>query len=398
MHCPSCGYPIDQQNLERCPRCGYALTPTAASGGQGDYGYPPRSNDPGSTGGYVPPQPPENPYGGYGNYGGYGGYGNVAPPSGYGPPQQDPSSPYGQYGQGQYGQPAPPSGYGQPAYGQPAYGQPAPPSGYGQPPYGQPAPSSYPLAPGYPPPGYGQPTYPSPPQKKNRTGLIVGIIVAVVVVLVACTGGTIFAIRALGQTPDTGGSPTATTASGTATPEATSTPALTVIYQDTFASDASGWLQDGTHCYHASDGYHVAKGYECFAPVGLQSDVDVSVKVQQVSGPTTYAYGIAFRRASAGNSYDFMIDSNGKWLFSKCVNQNCTTLVDFTPNNAIQGGLHTPNTIEVTAKGSHFDFSVNGAKMGSYDDSTFTSGKIGLLAAGDTINCAFTNLVISRPS
>jgi len=36
--------------------------------------------------------------------------------------------------------------------------------------------------------------------------------------------------------------------------------------------------------------------------------------------------------------------------------------------------------------------------VGSYDDSTFTSGKIGLLAAGDTINCAFTNLVISRPS
>ncbi|TFV66231.1 UNVERIFIED_ORG: DUF4333 domain-containing protein [Bacillus sp. AZ43] len=65
--------------------------------------------------------------------------------------------------------PWPPSGQepsGQPPYGAPPYGPPpqyGPPS-YGQPPYG-------------PPPGYGSP--PAPP-RKSRTGLVVGILAAVV--------------------------------------------------------------------------------------------------------------------------------------------------------------------------------------------------------------------------
>jgi hypothetical protein len=87
-----------------------------------------------------------------------------APPQPY--PQQD--QPYGQPGYPPgYGQPYPQPGYGQPGqpYGQPAYGQQQP--YYGQP-YG---------APQYPQAGYG-----TPPAKKRRTGLIAGIVAAVVVV------------------------------------------------------------------------------------------------------------------------------------------------------------------------------------------------------------------------
>ncbi|MEV6645614.1 hypothetical protein [Amycolatopsis sp. NPDC051371] len=66
-----------------------------------------------------------------------------------------------------------------------------PPYGQGQPGYGQQGPPGYPQQPGYPPPGYPpQQGYPPPgyagpmrPPKKKRTGLILGIVGAVVVLL-----------------------------------------------------------------------------------------------------------------------------------------------------------------------------------------------------------------------
>lgn len=352
--CPSCGLQIDQPNLDRCPRCGYQFAATSEQPPQyNPYNpYPPSAPQGPSAGSGAPQNPP--PYNPYGQYGGY------APASGY-------------------GQPAPPSGY----------GQPAPPSGYGQP-YGQAAPPSYPLAPGYPPQGYPQGPYAPPPQpKKSRAGLIVGIIVAVVVLLAACTGGTIWALSSLGQA-------TVTNLSGTPGASASPTPGEVVIYGNTFASNADGWAQDPGHCYLDKDGYHAANNYICLAPIGDQTDVTITATVQQLSGPTTHAYGVPFRYASDGNFYDFMIDSNGKWLFDKCVNTTCTRLVDFTPNAAIKGGLHTANTLKVTAAGSHFEFFVNDTKVGSADDSTFTSGAVGVDGGDKGVTCVFTNFIVSR--
>ncbi|WP_377271448.1 hypothetical protein [Peterkaempfera sp. SMS 1(5)a] len=124
----------------------------------------------------TPGQPPQQPYGGSPGY----------PP----PPQQ----PYGAP-QPPYGAPQPPA----PPYGQPPqpYGTPQPPPpAYGQPnPYGQPQPpqqQGYPPQPGYPQqpqqqfggPGYPPPASPGQPGRsgKRRTGLVIGIVVAVLAV------------------------------------------------------------------------------------------------------------------------------------------------------------------------------------------------------------------------
>jgi hypothetical protein len=114
-------------------------------------------------------QPPPDPYGQQPQGGGYGqpqqgGYGQPQPP------QQPPPPPQGGYGQPQQ----PPPGYGYPQQapppGQAPYGQ---QPGYGQQqPYGQ-VPQQ---------PGYGYP--PQPPQGGGgkRTGIIIGVVVALVVV------------------------------------------------------------------------------------------------------------------------------------------------------------------------------------------------------------------------
>lgn len=112
-------------------------------------------------GGYGQPQPPQQPQ--------QGGYGQPQPPQ---PPQQ-----------GGYGQPQPQPGYGYPQqapppaqgpYGQPGYGQqPGQPGQPGQPPYGQ----QYPQQ-----PGYGYPQQPPSSGGGKRTGIIVGVVVALVAV------------------------------------------------------------------------------------------------------------------------------------------------------------------------------------------------------------------------
>lgn len=342
MRCPTCGFSIDQANLTQCPHCGNVLPSPA---GQMEH----------ASQGAQGPMPPE--------YQPYPSYAPCPPPVNY---------------PGTYGASAPPSGYG------PYYGQAAPPS--------------YPMTPGYPQPRYPQPLLAPLPVRKRRTGLIVGIVAAVVVVLAACTGVTAFALNAAGRTTTPAAVGTATLASGTSSPGTSTTPSGTIIYQNTFTSYPADWSED-QHCFSGAteDGYHVNSGYICFAPIGEQGDVDITVTVKQVRGTTLEPYGISFRRASAGNGYEFDIDSNGKWVLFKDVNRSGTRLVDYTANSAIKGGLNTSNTLEVRAKGSHFDFFVNGTSVGSYDDATFSSGRVGL-AAAENIESVFTNLLITRPS
>lgn len=336
MRCPSCGFPVDQQGLAQCPQCGRPLLaseeqPIAGSASFADPSIPPPGAEPVVPNVQAPPPNPFSPY------------------TPYTPP----------------GQPGP---------------YPPMPNG--------------PAAPGYPPAGYAQPLYapappiapapPSPP--KSRTGLIVGIVAAVVVLLVACTGGVLLAIRA--QHP---------TSAATAGPAATPTLYASKVYSNTFSSSADDWTEDPQHCYLANDGYHAAGGYYCTVPIVEQDNVDISVKVQQVSGPMDWSYGLLFRQQDKDDYYAFMINSSREWVFVRCVAADCTTPIYFTENDAIRPGLGVNNTIEVRAVGSHFVFFVNGTQVGTYDDTALTFGKLSLIATGASIDCAFTNLVITRP-
>ena len=131
------------------------------------------------------------------------------------------------------------------------------------------------------------------------------------------------------------------------------------------------------------------------------------MQVKQISGPTTRGYGLSLRDDALPQQkdprYDFYIDSNSKWAVVRCDGlgsdgyANCTTLVDFTASDAINGGLHVTNTLEVKAQGSHFDFYANGVKLGSVTDATYASGKIGLVS-GENVECVYTNLTVKSLS
>ena len=174
MNCTSCGKPL-APGVAFCPVCG-ASTPYNTSGQGPDSQYDPTEASPYGSAPSYPPLPPtvaagpdnyppqaQNPYGSYTNYG-------AQPPNPYGATPQPPYNPYG----------ATP-----PAYGEnPPQPPPANPMG-AAPYYGQSA------MPGYPPMQPG--TYGTPPKKRSKVGLIIGIVVLALVLL--CGGLAVAAVQ-----------------------------------------------------------------------------------------------------------------------------------------------------------------------------------------------------------
>ena len=263
------------------------------------------------------------------------------------------------------------------------YGAYLPPSGYGQP-YGYGPP---PAAPSYAPSGYPQPTPPavtSPrsPRKKPRTKLIVSIVAVVVVVLSACGWGVVATVQALHL-------PTTVSAIPHETPNE--------VYSNDFSSSPASWAES-PRCFWKSDGYHVSDRI-CYAPIGNYSDIDIKVTVKQIYGPTNHSMGIAFRLLDNGTSnrfYDFAITSDGHWAFGKCdYVGRCASPLNLRSSSAIDKGIGASNTLEVYAKGAHMDLLINGMAVGSVEDSSYSTGLIGL-QCNDGMECVFTTLVIGE--
>lgn len=291
-------------------------------------------------------------------------------------------------GQGAAG--APPSYPGYPTYptGMPSQGYPLYP-GYGQP--GMPS-QGYPGYPGYPG-GYGQlglPPVPGAPKKNSQTGVIVSVLLAVVVVAGLLTAGLIALSRLQTTTANNPSSGTSTVATS-----GTFTPSLSPIFTDPLTSNANRWPDD-QNCFFRSDGYHIKGGWICYAPTDVPNSFTFQVDVKRASGPVSDGYGLAVRRVSKGSEYLFLINGNGHWTIDKCVNSNCSALADWSSSG---GAIHTPvnaeNALEVDAHGSHFDFFVNGTKIGQINDSTYSTGICGL-AGGTSTEVVFSGLVINQ--
>ena len=74
-------------------------------------------------------------------------------------------------------------------------------------------------------------------------------------------------------------------------------------------------------------------------------------------------------------------------------------LVDFSESDAIRQG-NAANQIQATCDGSTLELSINGQRLATADDSTFTSGDIALTATSyeDTpTEIRFDNLVVRQP-
>jgi hypothetical protein len=235
------------------------------------------------------------------------------------------------------------------SYALPVYA--LPPSGYAQP--------MAQSATGYAPAVYAPP---APARQRSRWPLVLGTVTAVLVVAALAVALASYGLNLFGRP----------------------------LYQNGLTSVAGGWPNDA-ECHFKDDGYHINSASNCYYSGADYRDVTISVTTRLLKGDPTGTYGIAFRRPSQNNFYQFLITGNGNWLVVK----NDITLQKATPSTAIKTGIGALNKLSVHLQGSHFTFVANGVQLGSLTDDTYPSGKVGL--AGDAyIEIVFTDFTVTR--
>ena len=221
----------------------------------------------------------------------------------------------------------------------------------------------------------------------RRTRWLPGFLVGALLLLAAC-GGT------------AGGAPAAPTPTPTSSPTPSPAPQALAFQDPLTAPDQFDW-QNGGGCTFKTDGYHIDTAVICLAPnppVAPFANGTVSVQAKQISGTITQGYSLVFRASGSGSIpdfYAFLINGNGNWRAFKVIGGQATFFEPFTANTAIHKGLRASNTLQVVMTGSHFDFYVNGMKVGQADDSALPSGMPGLFG-GVGIEIVFTSFLVKQ--
>jgi hypothetical protein len=126
------------------------------------------------------------------------------------------------------------------------------------------------------------------------------------------------------------------------------------------------------------------------------SDFTIEFDAAQEEGPNDGDYGIVFRHVDENNYYRFRLSSDGYYGFDKLQNGNRVDLIPLTKSKDILSERAT-NHIKVDCYGSRFTFNVNGISLGSFNDSSFSYGGIGLEVGTHSIggvHASFDNLKV----
>lgn len=175
--------------------------------------------------------------------------------------------------------------------------------------------------------------------------------------------------------------PTATTIpTPIPTPTIAPTPMPKPTFFDPLTANKHGWPITPGHCEFANGGYQVKAGL-CALRFFYAENGAISVDVKATAGSTMNGYGILFR-ATQGNFYQFAVVPQGDWVFVVVVKGD-GSVVDSKTDLAIKPGFNAVNRLMVTFHRSHFEFFVNGVKVGEYDDRSLTNGVIGVTAGPD---------------
>jgi hypothetical protein len=151
----------------------------------------------------------------------------------------------------------------------------------------------------------------------------------------------------------------------------------------------SQWVTDKSVCKLLSIGYSVTSqgpnycNYD--APAHNFSDLAYSIVMTLHQG---YMGGLVFR-LNSDNYYGFYLTTKGMYqvLWHTNTDSGNDTSIDpanssfdsFKFSSAIRQGLEQQNTLSVLAQGTSLQFYINGQRVSSVQDSTYSSGTIGVI-------------------
>jgi len=121
----------------------------------------------------------------------------------------------------------------------------------------------------------------------------------------------------------------------------------------------------------------------------------------KAGGPDDNDFGVICRYQDVDNFYFFIISSDGYYGIGKTVDgvQELIGTDQMNPDDAINQG-DANNHIKADCVGSHLVLHANGAKLADVEDTSLSSGDVGLIAgtfdeAGADIH--FDNFVVRKP-
>lgn len=188
------------------------------------------------------------------------------------------------------------------------------------------------------------------------------------------------------------------------------TPSYTDTLKDpnNTATLAALWEQN-SNCTFQQDGYHVTVGTSVLNNGKLQGCLErgyrytnfaLSVDLTIISGHTGGVFfRVGMKPFGAYSGYLFEVDNQGNYKISRSGNfstgEGNETLAE-TASSALKTGTNAKNTLQILAGTKTISFYVNNVFLATWEDTTFTTGDIALLAStlsgGANADMLYTNL------
>jgi len=181
-----------------------------------------------------------------------------------------------------------------------------------------------------------------------------------------------------------------------------------ILLSDDFSDEAGGWdtysAEYGSVFYE--DGWlHLINNNPAQFATGTYAhrhlaDFILEVETKLVAGTDNNWQIVISRYQDSKNSYYFGISADGYYFISKFVNGNEINLASATYSSYINQGVDAVNLIHVECIGSNLSLSVNGHLLKGVTDTSVTGGDIALVAyayAGTFTEVAFDNITVTKP-
>ncbi len=180
-----------------------------------------------------------------------------------------------------------------------------------------------------------------------------------------------------------------------------------VLYQDDFSDSNSGWPvasdADKAASYTADGKYllqAITVKQDVWAHPGQNfSDAVIEADAAKASGPDNNGFGLVCRFQDNNNFYFFMTSSDGYQAIGMYQNgtSKYLTAEKMQSTDAVTSGV---NHLRADCVGSTLTFYINGQKVSSATDSTFTSGDVGVMVGTfdePNVGVTFDNFAVYKP-
>jgi hypothetical protein len=200
----------------------------------------------------------------------------------------------------------------------------------------------------------------------------------------------------------------------TLTPTATQTPTPTaepwqIHYTDTFETNQWGWPEKidtifegcGTESMYIDNNsllWKIDANSDCtwseYPSFAQMKEFDFSLDAEQLPNSSNGDNGLAFASTDFSYQLFFKVDSYNSTFVVESLQSDWKPIIPWTHSSAINGS--GVNRLRMIKQDNHFTFYINGVEVGNANDSTISSGIIGVSMGaynpGESVSNSFDNL------